>query len=85
MFASASGYSTGTASMSATVSASKIVPMIALVSICVHKLKGLNLGEKSFHLRIQCGVGMIGKCKFDYVLGDGGCAFFLSFCRRSII
>ena len=60
-----------------TASASEIVAVISLVSMCVHELKGLNLGEENLHLGLYCGVGLTGRCKFGCVLGGGGCAFVL--------
>ena len=51
--------------------------MIGLFSISVCKLKGLNLGEESLHLELHHVVGFIDGCEFVWVLGGGGCAFFL--------
>ena len=74
---SASGSPTGATSMSATVSTSEISPVIGLFSIHVCELKGLNLGEEIFHLVLHRRVGLIGRCKFSFVLDGGGCVFIL--------
>ena len=66
----------GAASMSATTSSSETFPMIFLVSMRVCELKGLDLGEESFHLGLHCGVDLIGGCKCGCVLGGVGCEFF---------
>ena len=51
--------------------------MIGLVSMCICKLKGLNLGGKILQLGIHHGVGLIGGCDFSCVLGGGCCEFVL--------
>ena len=55
-----------------------MVSIIGLISMCVRKLKGMNLGEESLHLGFHCGVSMIGGCDFGCVLGCGGCVFVLA-------
>ena len=52
-----------------------VILIVALISMRVHLLKGLNLGEGSFNLRLHISVGIIGGCKFGFMLGGGGCAF----------
>ena len=37
----------------------------------------MNLGEKSLHLGLHCGVGLIGRYEFGCMLGGVGCAFVL--------
>ena len=51
--------------------------MIGLFSVRVCEMKGLNLGEGSLHFLLHHGVGLIGRCEFGFMLGDGGCAFVL--------
>ena len=47
------------------------------LAICVYELKGLNLGEGSFHLGFHSCVGLIVGCEFGLMLGGCGCAFVL--------
>ena len=59
------------------MSISEIFPMMGLMSMRVHEMKVLNLGEENFHLGLHSCVGLIGGCDFGCVLGGGGCAFVL--------
>ena len=77
MSASTSGSPTGAASTSLTMSESEIVSMIGLISMHVHKLKGLKLLKESFHLILHRGVVLIGGYEFGCMLRDGGYALFL--------
>ena len=77
MSAYSSSTSDGAASTYMTASASKIVPTISLVFMCVCDLKGLKFGEEIVYLGLHRGVSLIGGCEFGCVLGVGGCAFVL--------
>ena len=52
-----------------------VVLIVDFIYMRVRFLKGLNLVEESFHLRLHCSVGLIGEYAFGCMLGGGGCAF----------
>ena len=50
---------TGTTSASAAAAAAAAV--VAFMVWSVGELEGLDLGEESLHLRLHCGIGLIGR------------------------
>ena len=46
-----------------TASASAAVAVVAFMVWSVGELEGLDLGEESLHLRLHCGIGLIGRCE----------------------
>ena len=64
MSAYSSSTSDGAAFTYMTASASKIVPTICLIFMCVCDLKGLKFGEEIIYLGLYRGVSLIGGCKF---------------------